>query len=173
MRVLHLLLIVPLLSGCAKTAFMPFDGDIGHLAVAGETCGFNKAQTTALRRAAAIETINRGYDRFMLFKGQGPDAPPVLIAGAYTNNCADPGSAESLRLYGRMSSIAADSCGQSVTIKMFRDADPLATYAVSSRQTLGSDWRSVTERPDALIEFLTFTGPTRPAPVERFCRAPR
>jgi hypothetical protein len=154
--------IVIVLAGCTRAAVMPLSADTVQVTVqAAPVCGQVGAQNVALRRAA-IETINRGFDRF------------VILGGGYQNNVAVVGytpiqahtyGTATAMGYGNMAiaqgrttttfsggyPIISGSHNQGLTVKMFRDADPAGANAIPARETLGPKW------PELIKQGLTST----------------
>jgi hypothetical protein len=110
------------LAGCANTFQVT--------TTAAPICGAEGAQQIALKRAA-IETIRRGYDKFVIVGGQGGPSvvghTPVYVYGSAA--------------YGGAPMVAH---GQG--LKVFRDGDPAAENALSARQTLGPDWQEAAKK---------------------------
>jgi hypothetical protein len=109
-----------LLLGCASASVIPLSADTIEInTTAAPVCSTAGARYAGFRRAA-IETINRGFDRFVIF----PDAP-VRKSG----NPFDPPSHK-----------------QRLLVQMFHESDPEAKGAMSARATLGEDWQEIVTR---------------------------
>lgn len=117
------------LGGCVRTSVMPMAADTVQItARAAPICGGEGAERVAFERAA-IETIRRGYDRFVLLNGLAQNNIKVgshVYGNAY-------GVYSSPWVYG--------THDQALIVKMFRDKDPMAKNALSARATLGSAWQ--------------------------------
>jgi hypothetical protein len=119
-------------SGCARSSTMPLAQDTFQItASAAPVCGMQGAQRVAVRQAA-VETIRRGYDRFLIMGAQGGQT----VVG-YT-----PVVVQSLGRGGAVASGGDPMIGhdQGLVVKMFRDNDPAGANAVSARDTLGPKW---------------------------------
>lgn len=146
-------IIVPsLVAACAKSAVLPMAKDTFQItASAAPVCGSIGAQDVALRQAA-IETIRRGYDRFMIIGGGYRNNIAVVghtpvvantsgyaTATAYGNQATAYG--RSTTTYSGGQPIIAGTHDQDLVVKMFRADDPSAENAVSARDTLGPKWQ--------------------------------
>jgi hypothetical protein len=108
-------------------------------------------------KQAAVETIRRGYDRFLIVGGQYQNDvrvvghTPVIAhttgqatATGFGNFATAQGSATTT--YSGGQPIVGGSHNQGLVVKMFRDGDPAGSNAVSARSTLGPEWKSISER---------------------------
>jgi hypothetical protein len=130
---------------------MPIAADTVQISTsAARFCGSAGAQDVAVRRAA-IETINRGYDRFIVLGAQASNDVRVIgqtpiVANTYGSaNVIGTGgvynaSGQSTAVYSGGQPIVAGHYAQGITIKMFKEGDPGSNDGVSARDTLGPDW---------------------------------
>ena len=147
-----IVIVGSMISGCAKSSTIPLANDTLQItATAARACGRAGAQEVAVRRAA-IETIQRGYDKFLVVGGSYHDN--LYVAG-YTPIQANTSSTASASrfgntVYGSGNSTTTVSGGQPVIagnhdqgliVKLFKDGDPAGANAVSARQTLGPKWQ--------------------------------
>ena len=114
-------------------------------------CGATGAQNVAVQRAAA-ETIRWGYDRFVIIGSQYQNNVGVV---GYTPVTAQTTGSVTANRFGNQTTAYGNSTttysgGQPITggkhnqdlvVKMFKDADPGASNAVSARETLGPKWQ--------------------------------
>ena len=90
-RILTILLLLPVVVGCARAGVMPLAQDtIQITSTAAPACGRQGAQKVAVQRAAA-ETIRRGYDRFIIVGGQAET--DVRVVGYTPTQAYSTGSA--------------------------------------------------------------------------------
>ena len=114
-------------------------------------CGRAGAQNVAARRAA-IETINRGYDKFLILGAAAENNVRVVghtpvqahtvgtaTATGYGNMVT--ASGQSTTTYTGGNPIVGGSHDQGLVVKMFKDADPKGANAISARATLGPKWQ--------------------------------
>lgn len=160
MHALQILTVGLLLAGCASSAVMPIAADTIQITTsAAEACGATGAKTVAIRRAA-IETINRGYDRFIVLGAQASNDVRVIgqtpivantygSANAYGSGGMYSASGQSTTIYSGGEPVVARHYDQGITIKMFRDGDPAASNAVSARGTLGPEWPELIKQSTA------------------------
>lgn len=150
MRRLIVLVAALTLTACAQSSTMPLSADTFQLlASAAPVCGSAGAQRVAIRRAA-IETINRGFDRFLILDAAA--ANNVRVAGytpvqAHTTGTIYGNTMMATTTYSGGYPIVAGTHDQGLIVKMFKDGDPRGANAISARTTLGSTWQeAVKER---------------------------
>jgi hypothetical protein len=141
------------LGGCTKSSAIPLAADTVQITTsAAPVCGAAGAQSVAIRRAA-IETINRGYDTFMVVGGGYRNnggvigyTPVVAHTAGTATAYGGPGYyatayGNSTTTYSGGRPIIAGSHDQGLVIKMFKNGDPAGAKAVSARGTLGPNWK--------------------------------
>ena len=112
-----LIVIVILIAGCAKTSTMPLSRNVVQVSVnAAPACGITGAQRVALRIAAA-ETVNRGFERFII--GGTEQSSELIVAGG-----------------GFM-----HRRNQVINVVMLNRGDTGFENGLDAKQTLGSDWQ--------------------------------
>lgn len=138
------------LASCASTSVMPLSADtIQITAQADPDCGPAGAQQAALKRAA-VETIRRGFDSFIIVSVSA--ANNVRVVGqtpivANTNATAIDGRngnttfVNTNTTYSGGQPILGGSFDQNLTVQMFRATDPGVDRAISARATLGPNWQ--------------------------------
>ena len=122
---------------------------------AAPVCGATGAQKVAVQQAA-VETIKRGFDRFIVLGGQSQNNVGVIghtpvIANStttmqgsiYGNNVSAYGNTTTS--YSGGYPMIAGSHDQGLVIKMFHDGDPVGANGVSARDVLGPDWQKIVE----------------------------
>jgi hypothetical protein len=139
------------LFGCAGSSTMPVSQDTVVISSrAAPICGAEGAQKVAFRQAA-VETIRRGYDRFLIVDGQYQNNVGVVgytpvtaqtygtaTATAYGNTAVAQGS--STTYYSGGQPIIGGSHRQGLAVKMFKDGDAAGANAISARGELGPKW---------------------------------
>jgi hypothetical protein len=121
------------LGGCAATSTIPLAQDTVQITTrAAPVCGPASAEKLALKQAA-VETIRRGFDRFVVLNAQA--------SGTYRGN--EPVYVQSMGggMYTARGGEAIIAPNQGLTIKMFKDGDPQGGNALPARETLGPDWQ--------------------------------
>lgn len=141
MRKFALLALASLCVGCARTSTIPLAQDTIQVTTsAAPACGRQGAQQVAFRQAA-VETIRRGYDRFIVVGGESGQTlvghTPIVVQSMGRGGAV---------AYGGAPMVGHD---QGLTIKMFRDNDPAASNAVSARDTLGPKWPELVKSDSA------------------------
>ena len=132
------------LCACAQSSTMPLSVDTFQLlASAAPVCGPAGAQRVASRRAA-IETINRGFDKFVILDAAA--ASDVRVVGhtpiqAHTTGSIYGGNVMATTTYSGGYPIIGGKHNQALVVKMFKDGDPRGATAISARGTLGRDWQ--------------------------------
>jgi Protein of unknown function (DUF3987) len=143
--------------GCARSSSMPLSQDTVQItSSAALACGKTGAQKVAYQRAA-VETIRRGYDRFVIIGGDAQS--DIRVVGYTPTTASTTGSAAGTRygntatIYGSSNTVVTGgqpiyggSHGQGLLVKMFRDGDPAGANALSARETLGPDWQDAVNK---------------------------
>jgi hypothetical protein len=114
-------------------------------------CGPEGAQKVAIRQAS-VETIKRGYDRFIIMDAASRSDVGVVgytpvqahttgyaTATGYGGMATAHGS--STTTYSGGQPIIAGSHRQGLIVKMYRDGDPAGGNALSARAELGPKWQ--------------------------------
>ncbi len=132
-----ILFVASALGACARTSTIPLAQDTFQItARAAPICGAEGAERLAVRQAA-VEVIRRGYDRYVILKGQSQSSvvgsTPVVVQGTYGGAVA----------YGGTPLIAH---GQGLVVKMLRDGDPAASNALSAHAVLGPNWQEIASK---------------------------
>lgn len=144
------------LCGCAKSSAIPLSNDTVQLTTgAAPICGQVGAQAVASKEAA-IETIRRGFDSYVVVGGQYSNDVRVVGYTPVQANTITTGSAHVYgnTVYGNSSSNTVVSGGQPImggthnqglVVKMFKSTDPAAANAIDARAALGPDWKKYVE----------------------------
>ena len=141
-----------LLTGCASSSVLDLQSDMVQISTsAAPVCGASGAQGVAARRAA-IETINRGYDKYIVVDGSASN--DVRVVGhspiyantygsgsvtAYGNSATYNGT--STTTYSGGIPIVAGHHNQNLIVKMFKNGDAGSDRAVDARRVLGPEWK--------------------------------
>jgi hypothetical protein len=156
MKSIALLVALVGLTGCASSTTVPLAADTVQItSSAAPVCGNQGAKRVAVQQAA-IETIKRGFDKFIVLDTAYQNNVGVV---GYTPTIAHSNSTVSGNIYGNTysgyghttttlsggSPIIAGSHDQGLTIKMFKVGDPNGNNAVNARQTLGPEWRKMVQ----------------------------
>jgi len=121
------------IGGCAGTSTVPLAQDTVQItARAAPICGAVGAEKLAVKQAA-VETIRRGYDRFVVLNAQAGASyagnTPIVVQNM---------GGGMVMASGGQPIIAPN---QGLVINMFKDGDPQGTNALPAKDTLGADWR--------------------------------
>jgi hypothetical protein len=149
-----LILVVLPLVGCASSSVMQLDSNTVEIATsAAPVCGQQGAQQVAVKRAA-IETLQRGFDRYIILGAQAQNNVGVVgytpitantynsgVVNTYGNTATYNGNANTIVSGGQP--IIAGSHDQKLSIRMFKAGDPQGANAIDARQTLGPDWQKI------------------------------
>ena len=136
-RVLLLLLPV-VLAGCARTSTTPVGADTIEITVhVGTICDGGDAERLA-RRHAAVETIRRGFDDYLVIGSVGGDhVAEEAPATARTTLYGDSGRT----LLSEDAPLLAHH--RMLTVRMFRAGEGDSATSVSARAVLGDDWEAL------------------------------
>jgi hypothetical protein len=139
---------------CARTTATPLSRDVIQISSsAAPICGSSGAQALAAK-SAAIETISRGYDGFVVLDAASASSvgvvgyTPVTSQGTY-NTMGTYGSGSynanttGYTTYSGGSPIVAGSHDRGLIIKMFKTSDPAYASAVDARSQLGPAWQEI------------------------------
>lgn len=151
---------VLLLVGCAQSSTIQTSANSLQITTsAAPVCGGTGAQKVAYQRAA-IETINHGYDRFIITGAAAQNSvrtvgyTPVyanttgtLYGSTYGNTFR--GSGFATTTYSGGYPIVGGSHDQALAVQMFHDGEPGAEQAISARDVLGPDWQTLVQHPPA------------------------
>ena len=120
-------------------------------------CGGAGAQQVAYQRAA-IETINHGFDRFIIVGAAAQDNVRVVgttpiqattfgtaTGSVYGNSIYAQGQSNTYVTGGQP--IVAGSHDQQLVVKMFKEGDPAGVDAIPARMVLGTDWATLVKKP--------------------------
>lgn len=112
------------LSACAETSVQPLTQTSFKVSTATSDCGRQGARDIAFK-AAAIEVIKRGGDRFVIL---GDQSSSELAGGFFTG-------------YGGFQTYNNNM--QDMVVQMIAQGDANYTNALSARQTLGAGWNEI------------------------------
>ncbi len=140
------------LAGCARSSVLDVAGDtIQITTTAAPICGQSGAQDVASKRAA-IETLKRGFDSYMIVDGRYQNdvrvvgTTPVIAntqtngtINAYGNTATYKG--QSTTSYSGGVPIIGGSHSQALMVRMFKQGDVGSERAVDARRVLGPDWQ--------------------------------
>lgn len=138
-----------LLSACARSAIVPIDATSFVVKTsAAPICGGAGAAKVAAQMAA-IETIQRGHDRFLIVGGQAANNTAVVghtPVTAHTHGHVTPsGHLVATTTHSGGLPIVAGTHDQGLAVRTFKDGDPAGANAISARATLGKDWKQAVE----------------------------
>ena len=143
-----------ILSACAETSVMPLAKDTIQISTTGDDmCGEQGAQVVALRRAA-VESIRRGYDSFIVVGAGGDErtrlvgVTPITAQTSSSATVAGSGNAvvgtgNSITTYSGGVPMYATEYRQGLTVRMFHAGDPAGANALAAREMLGPDWEKL------------------------------
>lgn len=146
------LIYTMLIGGCANANVIPLAQDtIQITSSAAPVCGMTGAQNVASQRAA-VETLRRGYDKYIIVGGQYNNNVGVVgytpvvanttgTATAYGNRNYATAYGQSTTTFSGGQPIIAGAHNQGLVVKMFKADDQAATGALDARSELGPDWQ--------------------------------
>jgi hypothetical protein len=153
MRTALVVLAAVCLAGCARTSTIPLAADtVAITSSAAPICGAAGAQSVAAKQAA-VETIMRGYDRFVFVGGRYANNVGVVgytpVIANTTGHAYSTGYGtaygQSTTTYSGGNPIIAGTHDQGLIVKMFREGDPAGANAVPARASLGPKWKEAVE----------------------------
>lgn len=157
MRITFILGLLLVVVGCARAGVMPLAQDTVQItSSAAPICGRIGAQNVALQRAA-VETIRRGYDRFVIVGGESETDIRVVgftpTTAHTTGSATATGYGRTVTAYGSSRTtvtggqpIYGGSHNQGLIVKMFKEEDPAGANALPARETLGPAWQDAVSK---------------------------
>jgi hypothetical protein len=152
------LTVLPLIViASARSGIMPIAQDTVQISSrAAPVCGRGGAREVAFKRAA-VETIRRGYDRFVIVGGEAQSDIRVIgympTTAQTTGTATATGYGNTATAYGSSTTtvtggapIYGGSHHQDLMVKMFRDGDPVGANALDARQVLGPEWQDAVNK---------------------------
>ena len=146
------------LASCVSVSTVPMANDLVQVTASVDLeCGAASGEKIALRQAA-VETIQRGYDRFYVVDSQARD--DVRVVGVTPTQSTTTSNVRGRSGYGRSTwtetsatvttggtPIYGGNLNRTLTVKMLRAGDAEAANALDARQVLGPDWqKKLTEK---------------------------
>ena len=140
-----LLLLLPVvLTGCARTSTAPVGADTIEVTVhVGTICDGGDAERLA-RRHAAVETIRRGFDDYVVIDSVGGDHT-AKEEPATARTTLSGGSGRTL--FSEDAPLLAHH--RVLTVRMFQAGEGDSAATVSARAVLGDEWEAVVARGPA------------------------
>lgn len=127
-------LLAAVLTGCASSDVTPLSRNAVQIDVsAAPVCGKSGARRLAYKKAA-VETINRGYDKFIIADASSYSqsrvigTTPLYVSGNY--------------IYGGQP-IRGGSHNAGLIVQMYRNGQAGSGNALDARQQLGPNWQTI------------------------------
>jgi hypothetical protein len=137
-----LLLLTLVITGCARSSAIPLAADTVQISShAAPVCGADGAALVA-SRTAAVETLRRGFDKYLILGSQAQNSvgvvgyTPTTAYTTYGNGYAN------TQLQGGQP-IIAGSHDHGLIVKMFKNGDAAGANAIDARATLGPKWSEI------------------------------
>ena len=145
-----LVALVGVTTGCARTSTVPVDADTIEISVRVATICDGRDVDRLAQRQAAVETIRRGFEDFVVIDSVGGDhiadhAPETARTHLYGNSAAPLLSEDApLLAHHRV-----------LTVRMFHAGQGDSTATVSARAFLGDDWEALAAKgaPTTCLEL--------------------
>lgn len=153
MRYIAMGVALALLAGCASTSAVPVAKDAVLISTsAAPSCGRLGAQKVALAEAA-VETIRRGYERFIIVGAHASSDvrvvghTPVFASTSFSaNTFGGTTFGTGTTTFSGGQPIVGGSHDQEFLIRMFNSGDVGFDRAIDARETLGADWQKRVEK---------------------------
>lgn len=149
MRRIAAVITALIVTSCASSSVIPLTQDTLRISSEAELeCGVSSVQKIAFQQAA-IETIRRGYDRFIVI---GDDhSRDIGVAGstpavAQTTGSTFGGGFNATTTYSGGSPLIYGWNTQGLVVKMFKEDDPAARNALVARNELGANWAELIKK---------------------------
>lgn len=158
MKKFALIASAALLTSCAQSSSIPLAKNLVQITSStAPVCGVAGTQRVATTRAA-VETIKRGYERFIVMGGQYQNTMRVAgytpvtahttgraTANTYGNTTNIYGSARTTYSGGNPITIGGHS--QGLIVKMFNPGEKGYKQAVPAKKVLGPKWQDAVNKP--------------------------
>lgn len=146
--------IALLLTGCAQSSVMDLDTNTIQITTeAAPVCGQGGAQQVASKRAA-YETLQRGYDKYIVL---GADYRNDVRVVGYTPITANTYGSGTINSYGNNATYRGNSTtyisggqpivggrhNQGLQVRLFKTGEPGSETAIDARQVLGPEWQEI------------------------------
>ena len=144
--------IFVLLAGCASSSVLDVASDTIQVSTsAAPVCGQAGAQAVAAKRAA-IETLKRGYDSYMIVDANSQNNVRVVGTTPITANTYSSGTingygntatynGQSNTYFSGGQPIIGGHHDEALMVRMFKQGDAGSERAVDARRVLGPDWQ--------------------------------
>ncbi len=135
MSIYRIIPVAFMLASCASASTIPLAKDtIQITARAAPACGGQGAEKVAIKQAA-VETLQRGYDKFIIVNTSASTNIQVVghspvYANTYGNTTTFTGGAP---VYG-------GSHNQGIVVKMFKNGQAGSSNALDAKTSLGPEW---------------------------------
>lgn len=152
LRALEMIVASVGLSACVRASVMPLSANTFELTASGAPVCHTAGTQSVVVHDAAIETIRRGYDLFVIEGAQQQNeavgvyqAPTMASSYGAATVVGGPGFAtgfgtSTTTFSGGFSSVIRKH-RQEIVVRMFRNGDSGAENAMSARQLLGPGWQ--------------------------------
>lgn len=149
-RVCLVVLSLAVIAGCASTSVTPISRTEFLLSTsAAPACGATGAAKVA-SKMAAVETLRRGFDRYMIIGAAsennvsvystGPTIATTYGTGSLTGNYY---SGSSTTYYGGSQTIYSGSHDSEIRVRMFTAGQPGYDDALDAKRELGAEWEKL------------------------------
>lgn len=147
------IVVMLIATGCASTNVTAVASNQVIISASAElVCGQQSAQKVAARQAA-VETIRRGFDRYLIIGSQGSsDVYQVGTTPVYANTSAS-GAVVGNSLYVNGTTniyggypIYDGNHNRDLTVVMFKNGDPEGVNALDARTELGPNWQKIVSK---------------------------
>lgn len=136
------------LGSCASSSTLPLAKNVVQIeASAAPVCGAAGARNFALQQAA-IETIKRGFERFIIAGAQSSKTLTGFTPtySHSTGSASVVGGSGYASVYGSSNTTTTGgdplfSHGQGIVVRMYKKGEPGAGNALSAKEVLGPDWQ--------------------------------
>lgn len=144
---LRLTLLVPAigLAACTSSSTVRTSADTAIVQTSAAPICQGAGAARAAQKQAAIETIKAGYDRYVIIDAASANNVRVTQGpGSYhTTGVVNNGWFNGTTTYRPGPTMVSGHHEQAFAIKMLRETDPQAVYAISARETLGDNWEQL------------------------------
>ena len=153
MRFLKIASVALLLTACAESTTIDLAKNQFILQTSAEAACGRIATTKVANKMAAVETLRRGYDRFVILGAASANNTQTVVTGptyattyanatAYGNHAY--GTANTY--YGGQSVLFTGTHDQDLNVLMLRKGERGYNSAIPAKKVLGENWKEIAEK---------------------------
>lgn len=153
MRFLKFASVALLLTACAESTTIDLADNQFILQTSAEAACGRIATTKVANKMAAVETLRRGYDRFVILGASSANNTQTIVTGptyattyGRANVYGNTAYGNSNTYFGGQSVLYTGTHDQDLNVLMLRTGERGYATAIRAKQVLGENWKEITEK---------------------------